>query len=74
MKNVNVATKMVIVGEDMIPFLLCEEHTTAMLELLADDVTATVYGLEAETEHRLCQACHLNDATKPHILMPGDDF
>ena len=74
MKNVNLATKMVIVGEDMIPFLLCDEHATAMTELLADGVTATVYGLEEDFDEHLCQACHLNDATKPHILMPGDDF
>lgn len=74
MKNVNVATKMVIVGEDMIPFLLCDEHATAMTEMLADGVSATIYGLEADTEPRLCQACHLKDATKPGILLPGEDF
>lgn len=74
MKNVSIATKLVIVGEDMIPFLLCDEHATAMTELLGEGTMATVYGLEEEPEPRLCQACHLKDATKPGILLPGEDF
>lgn len=72
MKEVHPATKLIVVGETQIPFLLCDEHATAMCDMIA--VEYMVHELEEPHEH-LCQACHLQEAqSAPRLLLPGEDF
>jgi hypothetical protein len=51
--------------------VLCQKHTQAFVRMhQAAQIAHTVYELPGDDEPIPCQACHLDEVTRPRLILP----
>lgn len=51
--------------------VLCDRHTDAFVRMhVAAHIAHEVYALPADEDPVVCQACHLDEVTRPRLILP----